>query len=527
VTGDGTTAGGGLIGGAIGGSATGSGTSGSGTSGSGTAGGTVGTGGATADGTSGTGTAGGTSGGTSGSGTAGGTTAGVTSPSTFSGGATGTYGGAGTTSDGINYDDTGYYGSSSGGYTSIGAGANVSGVVYGSGLVPECTYAPAPYCPVGSYIGDSAFGGNVGFSGFTGTSDGVPGTGSGGGTTGDGSGGAGAGGGTGTGTDGGTGTGTGTADGGTGTGADGGTSTGPGNGTGNGNGKGGSKDGTGGTGGSGGTGGGGSNGGGSTSGGGSNAGGNKGGPNGGGSSTGDGSGNGKKGPGFDCTSDGQKRVCHSPPVCVPGTHPAPCGACVPDGAPNNDCQAPATGGCWFTGGGFVSSAGGNGKDTFGGNAKGMKDGRVQGSWNSIHHGTGDHVHGRPVYLVCRTAAGPGPSQPGEKKGLTANQVYFGGPARWREAAAKSWSDNYWFDVVAEDHGEPGNVKTNGVTNKGTMPDWYHLTVRKQSDYVAGVSGAKVYEISGSLQGGNFQLHPANGGHPNSNTKLPTWVSIEH
>jgi hypothetical protein len=205
-------------------------------------------------------------------------------------------------------------------------------------------------------------------------------------------------------------------------------------------------------------------------------------------------------------------------------HPTACGACVPDGeAPTADCVPPAEGGCWFTGGGFVLS--GDGKDTYGGNGKPMKDGRIQGEWNHVDHGTTNHMHGKVDYLVCRVAEGPGPKQPGGKKGLVANQVYYGGVARWR--ADDVWNDGYWFDVVAEDHGEPGNVKTGGQTVKGSMPDWYHLTVRMQSDPVAGVSGAVVYEVSGPFEGGNFQIHPSNGGHPASTSSLPDWVALEH
>jgi hypothetical protein len=479
---------------------------GTGAIGGGTAGGTTGTGGSTSDGTGSTGTggSGGTATGSTGTGTStpGGSIGGMIG-SDGTGGASGT---GGTSGSGTAGGTTGTGGSTSDGTIGTGGGSGVaSSAPPGTGLVPECNFVPdLEYCPKGSYPGDGVFGGGGFGTGATGTT---------GGSTSDGTGGTGTGTGTGTGDGtGGTGTGTGTAGNGNGNG-------GVGNGNGNGNTKGtgdGTATGTGtgtGTGGSGGYGGAGSSGGGSGS-------------AGGGGITGSGPGGsgGAKGPGFDCTSDGRGRSCHSAPVCVPGTHPAPCGACVPDASgAEQDCQPPSTGGCWFTGGGFVLSN--DGKDNMGGNAKGMKDGRIQGHWNHVDHGTGNHVLGKPSYLVCRTAAGPGPSQPGGKKGLTANQVYFGGEARWRSNGA--WADGYWFDVVAEDHGEPGNVKSGGVTNKGTMPDWYHITVRQQSNPTTGVSGAVVYEVSGSIEGGNFQLHPPNNGHPYNASPLPAWVKLEH
>ena len=77
-----------------------------------------------------------------------------------------------------------------------------------------------------------------------------------------------------------------------------------------------------------------------------------------------------------------------------------------------------------------------------------------GHWNHVDHGTGNHAKGKPEYIMCRHVDEPGPGQPGGKKGLTANQVYFGGHAQWRTGDV--WSDGYWFDVVAKDHGEPGS-----------------------------------------------------------------------
>lgn len=230
-----------------------------------------------------------------------------------------------------------------------------------------------------------------------------------------------------------------------------------------------------------------------------------------------------------CTKDGAgQKTCTSTPDCAPGTHAAACGACVPDSeGSTSDCVPPSEGGCWVTGGGFIEGASlvpaapADGHDNFGGNAKPMKNGTVNGHWNHVDHGTGNHAKGRPEYIVCRHVDEPGPGQPGGKKGLTANQVYFGGHAQWRSGDA--WSDGYWFDVVAKDHGEPGS---SAATKKGGMPDSYHFTIRKIDDPTLGASGKVVYETRGELSGGNIQMHPSNNGHPATTSPLPAWVSFE-
>jgi hypothetical protein len=198
---------------------------------------------------------------------------------------------------------------------------------------------------------------------------------------------------------------------------------------------------------------------------------------------------------------------------------------VPATASTVDCESPKQGGCWFTGGGFIVDA--DGHDSYGGNGKPMKDGTIQGEWNHVDHGTMDHAHGKVEYLVCRVAAGPGPEQPGGKKGLVANQVYFGGHARWR--ANDVWNDGYWFDVVAEDHGEPGNEKVqgSGLTQKGTMADWYSFTIRMMADPATATSGTVVYHTEGFFVGGNFQIHPNNNGHPETPSMTPPWVMTIH
>jgi hypothetical protein len=190
------------------------------------------------------------------------------------------------------------------------------------------------------------------------------------------------------------------------------------------------------------------------------------------------------------------------------------GTCTPDcenTGSSDDCgegTPPAAGGCWVTGGGYVTDF--DGTDTFGGNGMPMKAGNVRGEWEHQDHGTARKAHGQVRYLVCRHVDGPGPGQPsGPSHHFDINQVYFGGPARWFD---KSWSDGFWFDVMAEDHGEPGRN------------DFYHFTIRKMVG--ANQSGPIVYDTNGTLGGGNVQIHPPNNGHPYNGGSLPPWVSLQ-
>lgn len=96
------------------------------------------------------------------------------------------------------------------------------------------------------------------------------------------------------------------------------------------------------------------------------------------------------------------------------SQPSTCGACVEAKAESaGECSAPSTGGCWVTGGGFISDKGG--RDNFGGNAKSMKDRHIQGEWNHVDHESGEHIHGRPSYLFCRQIDEPGPGRSGWQK----------------------------------------------------------------------------------------------------------------
>ncbi|MBS1119081.1 MAG: hypothetical protein H6Q90_1309 [Deltaproteobacteria bacterium] len=175
-----------------------------------------------------------------------------------------------------------------------------------------------------------------------------------------------------------------------------------------------------------------------------------------------------------------------------------------------DSEPPASGGCFVTGIGYLTDA--DGRDNFGGNGMPMKAGNIRGEWEHDDHGTGDKFHGNVGYLVCRHVDEPGPGQPsGPDHNFTINQAYYGGPGRWFEPGT-GWQDGYWFDVMAEDHGEPGKT------------DEYYFSVRKLD--ASGQVGGVIYETGGILSGGNFQIHPPNDGHPFTGGTLPQWVPLQ-
>jgi hypothetical protein len=205
----------------------------------------------------------------------------------------------------------------------------------------------------------------------------------------------------------------------------------------------------------------------------------------------------------------------SGPVCVPAKGSKP-----DDNACTNSLP-PTEGGCWITGIGFIIDA--DGHDNFGGNGMPMKDGSIRGEWEHVDHGTDDKFHGQVQYLVCRHVPEPGPGVPnGPQHDLTTNQAYYGGPGRWFTPDA-GWADGYWFDVMAEDHGEPGNKAGPGQHGSGG-PDFYHFTARLLASGTQ--SGAVVYDTAGDIVGGNFQIHPPNTGHPFTQGLLPPWVALQ-
>lgn len=192
----------------------------------------------------------------------------------------------------------------------------------------------------------------------------------------------------------------------------------------------------------------------------------------------------------ECTDDGS---------CEPVCEDTWCDFC-------DEGQPPGDGGCWITGIGFLVDTGG--KDNFGGNGMPMKAGYMRGQWEHVDHATGNKLHASVSYLVCRHVDEPGPGVPnGPNHDFDINQAYYGGQGRWFEPDV-GWQDGYWFDVRAEDHGEPGKS------------DEYYFSVRRMSD------GAVVYETGGVLGGGNFQIHPPNAGHPFTLGQLPAWVTLQ-
>ena len=190
-------------------------------------------------------------------------------------------------------------------------------------------------------------------------------------------------------------------------------------------------------------------------------------------------------------------------TCEPKCEDVDCEIC-------DEGQPPSAGGCWVTGIGFLKDA--DGRDNFGGNGMPMKAGYLRGQWEHQDHGTGDKLHGFVNYLVCRQVDEPGPGVPnGPDHNFKINQAYYGGTGRWFEPAT-GWQDGYWFDVMAEDHGEPGKT------------DEYYFSVRRVE--ANGAVGPIIYQTGGVLAGGNFQIHPPNSGHPFTAGKLPAHVPLQ-
>lgn len=194
----------------------------------------------------------------------------------------------------------------------------------------------------------------------------------------------------------------------------------------------------------------------------------------------------------ECTDDGA--------ACEPVCEDTWCDVC-------EESEPPAEGGCWITGIGFLIDTDGT-KDNFGGNGMPMKAGFLRGEWQHVDHATNNKFHGNVGYLVCRRVDEPGPGVPnGPNHDFDINQTYYGGPGRWYEPAT-GWQEGYWFDVMAEDHGEPGKT------------DEYYFRVRRMDN-----PAVVIYQAGGVLGGGNFQVHPPNNGHPYTKGSLPAWVML--
>lgn len=187
-----------------------------------------------------------------------------------------------------------------------------------------------------------------------------------------------------------------------------------------------------------------------------------------------------------------------------------------------DAVPPSAGGCWVTGiGHLLDVYNSDGKDNFGGNGMPMKDGRIRGQWEHVDHGTGVKYHGQVAYLVCQRVDEPGPGVPnGPNHDFDLNEAFYGGPAR-RFTPDVGWEDGFWFDIVADDHGEHGNK--DGAGNHGSGgPDTYIFTARPY-DAATNTAGELDYMAGYEINGGNFQIHPPVGGHPYTLGTLPPWL----
>jgi hypothetical protein len=146
--------------------------------------------------------------------------------------------------------------------------------------------------------------------------------------------------------------------------------------------------------------------------------------------------------------------------------------------------------CWITTGGFQNAGETSGsKDyTFGGNVGPPP----RGSWEVVDHNTGDNFHSNDVHIVsCDVIQLTGPDQPGGKKGFKINQASFEGTGRLNHV------DGYIFTGFVQDAGEPQG-------KKGNNQDYFSITVRDPDTLEI------VFEASGTLDGGNVQIHPPTG-----------------
>jgi hypothetical protein len=192
------------------------------------------------------------------------------------------------------------------------------------------------------------------------------------------------------------------------------------------------------------------------------------------------------------------QTCADDGTCEPECEDTWCDVC-------DDSKPPTEGGCWITGIGYIIDA--DGHDNFGGNGMPMKTSYLRGEWEHVDHGTGVKYHGKVTYLHCRHVDEPGPGVPsGPDHDFIINQAYYGGPGRRYEPGV-GWQDGYWFDVMAEDHGEPGKT------------DEYFFSARP-------MGGSELYATGGVLGGGNFQIHPPNDGHPFTEGAVPAWVTLQ-
>lgn len=147
--------------------------------------------------------------------------------------------------------------------------------------------------------------------------------------------------------------------------------------------------------------------------------------------------------------------------------------------------------CWVTLGGFDkgtnTDASGKKICTFGGNVGPPPSGAFEVNW---HDGplAGSQFHTNDIeVLECADMGSTGPQQPGGKKGLEVDTLFFDCTGLFNHESG--FTCNGYF----KDAGEPAGKKTNDR-------DEINFTVRNSNEDV-------VAECSGDLEGGNVQIHP--------------------
>lgn len=146
--------------------------------------------------------------------------------------------------------------------------------------------------------------------------------------------------------------------------------------------------------------------------------------------------------------------------------------------------------CWVTTGGFdnADTGGASGKKTctFGGNIGPPPSGAFELNW---HEGpfSGSRFHTNDIRAVdCRNESDTGPGQPGGKKGLKEDTLYFECTGLW------NGKPGYTCEGFLRDGGEPGGKKNN-------QPD--------RIEFYIDLGGVPVAHCVGDLDGGNVQIHP--------------------
>jgi hypothetical protein len=146
--------------------------------------------------------------------------------------------------------------------------------------------------------------------------------------------------------------------------------------------------------------------------------------------------------------------------------------------------------CWVTLGGFDkgtnTDASGKKICTFGGNVGPPPSGAFEVNW---HDGplAGSQFHTNDIEAVaCTDEGSTGPQQPGGKKGLEVDTLFFTCNGLFNHESG------FTCDGYFKDAGEPAG-------KKGNDHDEINFTVRSGETVVA--------ECTGDLEGGNVQIHP--------------------